>query len=360
MNAPTVSVVMSVFNGEQFLAQSVESILNQTFHDFEFIIIDDGSSDGTAAILAQYQRSDPRVVVHAQPNKGLIDSLNRGCGLARGRYTARMDADDIAIPERLERQVGYLEQNPQVALLGSSVNIIDTSGRLLSVLKYPTDDKGIKEWLFRWHLVPFSHPTLVFRSGAFCAVGGFRPAFVAAEDYDLLVRIAERWQVENLADPVVHMRRHAHSVSIRNIRQQVTSILGAWSAASIRRAGGIDPTDDGKVVSRELLRTMGVSDATFEESLMGVYQYWIDVMLQAGDKAGALEIIREALDAQRWRHVSKSILAKTWLDAARVYFEQGRHLQGIGCAARAVATRPIVAGRPLQRLVRRLGFSRPT
>src|ERR1700680_111125 len=127
MNMRNVSVVMSVFNGERFVSEAIESILHQTFHDFEFIIINDGSTDGTADILSRYQNSDPRVAVHDQQKKGLVQSLNTGCGLARGRYIARMDADDIAFPERLERQINYLEQNPDIALIGSSVNVIDVS-----------------------------------------------------------------------------------------------------------------------------------------------------------------------------------------------------------------------------------------
>ena len=99
---------MSVFNGEPYLRESVESILSQTFRDFEFIIINDGSTDGTADILTHYQRIDPRLAVHHQQNKGLIDSLNTGCGLARGRYIARMDDDDVALPGRLERQISFL------------------------------------------------------------------------------------------------------------------------------------------------------------------------------------------------------------------------------------------------------------
>lgn len=347
---------MSVFNGERFLAEAIESILNQTFRDFEFIIINDGSTDGTADVLARYQKIDPRVAVHHQPNKGLIESLNTGCNLAQGCYIARMDADDISIDERLDRQVKYFAENPQVALLGSSVNIIDDSGRQVSVLRFPTGNKGIKEWVLELHQVPFSHPTLVFRTEVIRAVKGYRRAFVAAEDYDLVIRIAERWQVANLAEPVIKMRRHANSVSITNVRQQVSSILGAWAAANIRRASGYDPTDSAEVISRKLLSSMGVSDAVFEESLMGAYIYWIDMMLQGSDKAGALRLMREALESQPWKHINNSIVSNMWLAAAYINFEQGRRLQGISCASRALAARPIIAARPIKRIASRLGF----
>jgi len=356
MTTPTVSVVMSVFNGERFVAEAIESILNQTFRDFEFIIVNDGSTDGSADILARYQEADVRIILHHHTNQGQVPSLNIACGLARGRYLARIDADDIALPERFERQVAYLEQNPPVALVGSLVKFIDASGRELTTIPFPTDDKGIKSWLFELHLVPFSHPTLVFRTEAFRAVKGYRTIFAPAEDYDLLIRIAERWQLSNLPERLVEMRRHVHSLSFSNPRQQVISILIAWAASTRRRAGEPDPMEEEPVVDRDLLKKLGVSDAIYEESLMGVYLYWIDVMLQASDQAGALRVMDEALKSQSWKHISKSLLANTWLVAARLYFEQGRPFQGINCAAHAVAARPIIAGRPVKRIVNRLGF----
>jgi tetratricopeptide (TPR) repeat protein len=356
MNTPIVSVVMSVFNGERFVSEAVDSILNQTFRDFEFIIIDDGSTDGTADILARYQKADPRVVVHHHPNKGQVPSLNIGCGLARGRYIARIDADDIALPERLERQIDYLEQNPQVALLGSSIRNIDETGRHLSTWPLPTGDKEIKERLFGFQDIPFCHVTLVFRREAFRAVNGYRTAFAPAEDYDLWLRMAERWQLANLPEPLVKVRRRAQSLSFRSARQQVISRLVAWSVSAIRRAGGSDPICQEEPVSRDLVRSLGVSDAVFEESLMGAYRYWIDVMLQASDKAGALRVMREALESESWRHINKSIVANTWLEVARIYSEQGRYLRSMSAVARALATRPVIAGRPIKRVANRLGL----
>ncbi len=141
-----------------------------------------------------------------------------------------------------------------------------------------------------------------------------------------------------------------------NGRQQVISRLVAWSASSIRRQGGLDPINQDGPVSRDLVRTLGVSDAVFEEHLMGVYQYWIDVMLQSGDKAGALRLMREALHSEAWKHISPSIVANTWLAAARLYSEQGRYLQSAACTARAIAVRPIIVGRPVKRIASHLGL----
>ena len=352
---PLVSVVMSVFNGERNLRESIESILTQSFRDFEFIIIDDGSTDATAGILAGYQKSNSRVAVYRQENKGLIASLNTGCRLARGRYIARMDADDVAAPQRLERQVSYLEANPHIVVLGSAVNITNASTSRLSTMSFPIDNEVIKEWLFESRGAAFCHVTVVFRSEVFRAAHGYRPAFLAAEDYDLWLRIAERWQVANLPEPLVDVRRRAHSLSFTHAQQQVISVLAAWAASAIRRAEGRDPICQEEPVSRDLLTRLGVSDAVFEKSLMGVYQYWIGVMLQMSDQAAALKVLHEVL-GQSWSHIDKSIVANAWLLAARIYSEQGRHLQSMKARARALATRPIIAGRPFKHIVSRLGL----
>jgi hypothetical protein len=258
----------------------------------------------------------------------------------------------------LERQINYLEQNPRVGLLGSSINNMDVSGGRLSTWLLPTGDKEIKERLFGLQDLPFCHVTLVFRAEVFRAVNGYRTAFAPAEDYDQWLRIAERWQVANLPEPLVNVRRRAHSLSFKNARQQVISRLVALAASEIRRAGQPDPIDPEETVNCDLLRKMGVSDAVFEQSLMGVYQYWISVMLQASDKAGAISMIREAMQLQSWRHIDNSIVANTWLAAARIYSEQGSYLQSLGAVARAFAIRPIIAGRPIKRFASRLGLIR--
>ncbi len=126
---PLVSVVMSVYNGERFLREAIESILSQTFRDFEFIIVNDGSTDGTAGILNSYALSDSRVRVFEQENMGQCASDNRGCSLARGKYIARMDSDDVSMRDRLERQIAFLENHEKVGLLGGAVEIIDDRGR---------------------------------------------------------------------------------------------------------------------------------------------------------------------------------------------------------------------------------------
>src|ERR1700722_13117089 len=159
MSAPLISVVMSVYNGDPFLAEAVESILNQSFRNFEFIVIDDGSTDRSASIISEYQRSDPRMQVHHQENRGLVESLNRGCRLARGTYIARMDADDVAVSDRFMRQMEFMEQHPEVGVLGGAVEFINSDGRSLGTSVLPTEDREIKAAL--------RHNSLIFHSNVF-------------------------------------------------------------------------------------------------------------------------------------------------------------------------------------------------
>ncbi len=128
MTSKNVSVIMPVYNGERYLEAAVESILNQTFSDFEFIITDDGSTDTSLALLRRYANRDPRIRLISRPNTGYVKALIEAVPLAKGKYIARMDADDISLPERFERQVRFLEQNPDYAVVGSKVLLIDSDG----------------------------------------------------------------------------------------------------------------------------------------------------------------------------------------------------------------------------------------
>jgi len=202
MTKPQISVIMSVYNGERYLRESVDSILNQIFTDFEFIIIDDGSTDGTWAILNSY--ADPRVrLVHNQKNIGLTCSLNKGLALASGEYVARQDADDVSLAERLEQQVRYLDIHPEVGLLGTGCWNLLPSGKQQSMV-LPQTDMGI-----RWYLLfgtVLMHPTVVFRRRLVEQVGGYDPTIRVTQDYELWCRFAQVTRVANLPDRFVVMR----------------------------------------------------------------------------------------------------------------------------------------------------------
>jgi len=185
MKLPKVSVVMSVYNDESYVAEAVNSILDQTFSDFEFIIINDGSTDKTPQIIRSFD--DPRIRVIDQPNSGLTVSLNRGIRLAKGEYIARMDADDLSEPERLEKQVEALDRNPGIAVVGCWYKVIDENGSLLGYKRLPDDVNQLAKLLKRDN--PICHGSVMMRKEAIQAVGLYNENLRYAQDYELWLRM---------------------------------------------------------------------------------------------------------------------------------------------------------------------------
>ena len=212
---PKVSVLMPVYNGEHYLREAVESILDQTFTDFEFIIVDDGSTDNTWQILQSYAASEPRIVlVRNETNVRVARSLNKGLGLARGEYIARMDADDVSLPERLAKQVAFLDESPDVGVVGCAIHVIDADGSPMRIVRYPT-----MHALLLWSLcfsTPIAHPTVVFRRAVVERVGGYDDALLANQDRDLWQRLSSVTHFANLPDVYLLYRWHPDQVSRRH------------------------------------------------------------------------------------------------------------------------------------------------
>ncbi len=191
-----VSVIMSVYNGEQYLKEAIDSILKQTFLDFEFIIINDGSTDKTEEIVTSYK--DSRIKLINQSNHGLVYSINRGIVESKSGFIARMDADDIALPSRLAKQVKFLDSHPEVGLVGSWMRVIDPQGNTLQQMVLPTENSDLKRRLFITNT--FGHGTVMMRREAYDRVGGYRVSYYPADDYDLWRRIALIYEVANLGE----------------------------------------------------------------------------------------------------------------------------------------------------------------
>lgn len=210
-----VSVLMSVYNGEAYVGEAVESILNQTLQDFEFIIINDGSTDRTAEILARYERQDPRVRTYSQARQGLIATLNRGIELSRGKYVARMDADDVSYPTRLEKQAAFLEAHPEVGVCGTWRILSD--GR---VIRHPVHDAAIRSYLVFDTML--AHPTVMMRKALFERGMGY-PAYEHAEDFGLWVQLAGRTSFANLPEVLLYYRLHPQQVAQKHRAQQAAA-----------------------------------------------------------------------------------------------------------------------------------------
>lgn len=214
---PTVSVVMGVFNAERYVSTAIESILGQSFADFEFLIIDDGSSDATLRIVREYASRDVRIRVIAHDhNRGLGHVLNEGVQKARGEYVARMDADDISIPIRLERMVAHLRDNPDVDIVGSYAAEIDDEGQERELRRVPLGHEKIVELIW---MCPIIHPTVMFRRRRILEVGSYSPTVRRRQDYELWFRCAHAGlRFENIPEPLLLYRYCSETMKRNHMR----------------------------------------------------------------------------------------------------------------------------------------------
>ena len=269
-----LTVLMCVHDGEAYLREAVDSILGQTFRDFELLVIDDGSRDGTAAILASY--GDPRLrVVRNETNRGLTASLNIGLRLAAGELVARQDADDRSHPSRFEKQVRFLQANPGVAVLGSGYRNMRAHGRRPRRTVWPacTTKAGI-----RWQLLfgtPFAHSSVMFRRSVILGeLGGYDERFAASQDFELWSRVSRTHAMSNLPESLVDIRSHGASISSRR---------GPVNYRMIR-----------DILRANMIATLGEGD----------YEAWLDFWMSvngAGGTIGSLERAKSDLAAIRVR-----------------------------------------------------------
>lgn len=233
-HSPRVSVIMPVYNSEQFLEPAVMSILSQTFTNFELIVVDDGSTDSSLKILRGFADGDDRVRIFSRPNTGYVIALNEMIDAAAGEYLARMDADDIALPSRLQTQVDYLDAHPDIVCVGTHWEIIDEADRLLHVQKPPVDDETMQQAAMRG-ATPFCHPSIMVRSEAMRRVGSYQVDMEPAEDLDLALRLGEIGKLANIDVPLMRYRVHSGSVSGTRAAQQIDRQSEAIQRAGKRR-----------------------------------------------------------------------------------------------------------------------------
>jgi glycosyltransferase involved in cell wall biosynthesis len=214
---PKITVLMPVYNGEKYLEEAIESILDQTFTDFEFLIINDGSTDRSVEMIESY--NDPRIrLVHNKTNMKLTATLNRGLRLARGEYIARMDCDDISLPERFEKQLSFLEANPEVGIIGSGFKIIDQNGISVNAPVLFPSRPGVVEWCLYFYS-PISHPAAMMRKEVVLRTGGYTSEVIygrekySGEDYDLWRRSCKVTKLSNLQDVMLLLRKHDTNVT---------------------------------------------------------------------------------------------------------------------------------------------------
>lgn len=254
--SPFVSVLMPVYNGGEYLSTAIDSILNQTYTDFEFLIIDDGSTDNSLSIIKQYQQKDDRIrIIVNDTNKGLVYSLNTGFDQARGKYIARMDADDISVPNRFQMQVDFMEQHPHISVLGTQIKIIGNS----YIPRRPTDHFDIKTEMLYWNNI--AHPTVFIRKKDLVDKKlVFRKDYFPAEDYKLWIDAIESGlKLASLHQVGLEYRIHETQISSSQtpIQHKLTRQIEREYAQSL--FGKDINEEDIAVLTREKIYTLPIS-----------------------------------------------------------------------------------------------------
>lgn len=244
-SSPALSVAMSVYNGERFLAPAIESVLAQDFSDFEFLILDDGSTDATPGMIRDFAARDSRIRAIIRENRGLVASLNQLLAEAQSPLVARMDADDICRPNRFTRQIAFLAANPDHGVIGSWSEDIDTAGRPWQAdgPDHPPTHEELVHNIF--HGGPLMvHPSVMYRKAVVEAVGGYHAAFRHCEDFDLWLRLASVTRMANIPERLIRYRHYPEQVSKKYAVEQSFGSAVARLAHAEREAGRPDPTED--------------------------------------------------------------------------------------------------------------------
>ncbi len=294
---PAVSVLMPVFNPARYIRQSLDSILNQTFQDFEIVVVDDGSTDGSSRIIEEYAQGDARVRFHRYPRRGLVPARNATLALARAPLVACLDHDDVALPRRLELQVAFLRAHPEVVCVGGSAEMIDEADRFLTTLYPPCDDATIQKLLVQGHCAIFNSASM-FRREAAMASGGYDERAPFSQDLDMWLRLGEVGKIANLPEPVLRYRLHSGGVSELHVREQNECARGACERAWARR--GVQ----GAFKSGHPWRPSADRESQHEFSLL--YGWWA---FGSGEKKTAVHYSRKAIAALPWKIDGWKLLA---------------------------------------------------
>lgn len=238
--SPAISVIMAVYNSEKYLGAAIESILNQDFIDFEFIIINDGSSDESEEIIDRYARRDRRIQIYSQTNQGLPKSLNRGIDLATGKYIARMDADDLSLPERLSKQFAFMERYPDISICGTWIELIGDEDKYID--RYPTTHNTICCWLL--FAIGLAHPSVMMRREILLENKlYYDPSYVYCEDYEFWVRLSANLRLANLPEVLLSYRLPSKQ-SDRSEYQRIRLVNNQRIWHALLQKLGISPTPE--------------------------------------------------------------------------------------------------------------------
>jgi glycosyltransferase involved in cell wall biosynthesis len=300
---------MPVYNAEKYIAEAVESILGQTYRNFEFIITDDGSTDNSLAILKRYAAEDARIQISSKPNAGYLIRLNEMLDLARGEFIARMDADDVAMPKRFVTQLEFLDAHPEVVAVGSRILAIDGEGD--PIMEFCTAQTH--EEIDRAHLElrggHINHPAAMIRTSVIRAVGGYRAELWPAEDVDLWLRLAEVGRLANLPERLLKYRQHLQSTGYTKQAIQ----RDRWHAAAVaafERRGVPVPSDwqpeEMKAAAESEAQAAGEADVVQHQLKWGWWALYAGNVRTA--RKYAFRLLRKSpLSSEVWKFVVCSL-----------------------------------------------------
>ncbi|MGE0567488.1 MAG: glycosyltransferase [Bacteroidia bacterium] len=318
MIKPDISAIMIVYNGEKHISEAIQSVLNQTFTNFELIIVNDGSTDSTKEIIEKYKNEDNRIrLLNNEMNKGLSYSRNLAVMQANSDIIAVTDSDDINEWDRFEIQYNYLINNPFVDVLGCSVSVINETNEKIDNWDYPVSNDEIKLKLKNSCIV--ANPTVLFKKKVFTEINGYDKALTICEDWDFFVRASEKFNFFNLPDYKVKYRVHPKNISKNKLEHTITY--------SCYRSGYIDRSEAGLSISELIVKHPELRDK-ISEKIAQFYCYWINTYLKMGYKNSAEELEKKVIN-EYFHFYSKASKASFFKQLSKIYFSNKLLIKGL-------------------------------
>jgi glycosyltransferase involved in cell wall biosynthesis len=311
MSTPAVTVCMPVFNAALYLDEALDSVRTQSYSDFELLVFDDGSSDASRAIVERHARLDPRIRCFERTHRGYAPLLNEGLQIARGKYYARMDGDDVSLPGRFEKQVAFLVTNPVCSAVGTQILMVDPEGDVVNRARHPLTHSEIDPCLLRG-VFGMTHGSIVMRTAALRSIGGYHTEFEPAEDYDLLLRLGEVGTLANLPEFLYAYRMHPQQVTVRRYERQQSAMREALSLACVRR--GMEVSQVGPFIHPR------------HERPWQVHIVWAECATRAGFRRAAIKHARRALRLRPWSRTAWRVLSAALRVERNENFESLRSL----------------------------------
>ncbi len=305
MATPEISVVLCAYNAEKYIDEAILSIKNQTYTSFEAIIINDGSTDRTAEIIERHGATDDRFKYVTTKNQGEAMSRNLGNGMALGGLIANIDADDAMLPERLERQIAAFRARPKLGLLGSSYIEIDENSVRKGPVTLDTGNTLLRRVL--WRRDPFCHGSIMIRKMCFEETGGYRPFFRYGPDYDMIMHVGEKWEIDNLPEPLYLYRVHSQNITTslnENIRTLYSTFI-VYSALQRKFVGKDDVETASNGWMSEILETLKSGNGLQElqmKKLKECYKFMGKSFLKLGDLSRARRFMKLSVTGMRVVH----------------------------------------------------------